>query len=76
MKKVDDDKATITIQFSREEAAAVRSAVNYISSLFEYLDREALDGWRMTEAEADHIADDFTHLTTGQLVQANPSRGV
>lgn len=76
MKKVCDDKDTITVQFSREEAAAVRAAVNYVSSLFEYLDREALDGWRMTMDEADQIADDFTNLTTGQLAQANPARGV
>jgi hypothetical protein len=64
MKTVAEDKDTITIQFTRAEARNLRSAINYISDLFEYLDREALDGYQMTMEEADQLADEFSNLTT------------
>ena len=64
MKTVAEDKDTITIQFTRTEARNLRSATNYISDLFEYLDREALDGYQMTMEEADRLADEFADLTT------------
>jgi hypothetical protein len=70
MKTVAEDRDTITIQFTREEAANVRAAVNYISALFEYLDREALDLSRMTMEEADQISDAFTDLTTAYFTKA------
>lgn len=76
MKTIAEDKSTITIQFTREEAANVRSAVNYISALFEYLDREALDLSRMTMEEADQISDDFSELTTSYFTKATSSVGI
>lgn len=70
MKTITEDKGTITVQFTREEAANIRSAVNYVSALFEYLDREALDGYQMTIDEAEQLADEFSNLTTGYLTRA------
>lgn len=75
MKTVAEDKATITIQFTRAEAANVVSALDYISSLFEYLDHEALDGRRMTMEEAGQLADEFLDLTTSYLTTGRPAVG-
>lgn len=76
MKTVAEDTYTITIQFTRVEARNLRSAANYVSDLFEYLDREALDGYQMTADEADQLADDLTNLTTGNLTNANVSETI
>lgn len=70
MKTVSEDKDTITIQFTRAEARNLRSAANYVSDLFEYLDREALDGYQMTAEDASQLADDLTDLTTAYLSTA------
>jgi hypothetical protein len=67
MKTVAEDKDTITIQFTREEARNVNSSVNYVSDLFEFLDREALDGYQMTAEEAEQLADELTELTTSYV---------
>lgn len=69
MKTVAEDKDTITIQFTRDEARNLLSAANYVSMLFEYLDREALDGYQMTMEEADQLAEDLTDLTTPHLTK-------
>ncbi|MDQ3694716.1 MAG: hypothetical protein M3464_13980 [Chloroflexota bacterium] len=63
MNLVTEDKQTITIQFTRAEAANIRAAVNCVSSLFAYLDRDALDGWRMTMDDAERISEAFSNLT-------------
>lgn len=67
MKTVAEDNDSITIQFTRQEARNLRSSANYVASLFEFLDREALDGYRMTREEAEQLADDFSRLTTAYL---------
>jgi hypothetical protein len=67
MKTVAEDNDTITIQFTRQEARNLRSTANYVSSLFEHLDREALDGYQMTTEEAEQLADEFSRLTTAYL---------
>lgn len=67
MKTIAEDKETITIQLSRDEARNLRAAVNYVADLFEYLDREALDGYQMTIEDANQLADDFTNLTTAHV---------
>ncbi len=72
MKTIAEDKETITIRFTRDEAANVRAAINYVSSLFEFLDREALDGWRMTIDEAEQMSDEFFALTTNYFIRAQP----
>lgn len=69
MRTVAKDKDTITIQFTRAEARNLLSAANYVSMLFEYLDREALDGYQMTMEEADQLAEDLTDLTTPTLTK-------
>lgn len=73
MKTVAEDNDTITIRFTREEARNVRSTVNYVSSLFAYLDREALDGYQMTMEEAEQLADEFSRLTTAYLAHLSAS---
>ena len=70
MKTIAEDQDTITIQFSRDEAANIRAAVNYVSTLFEYIDREALDLSRMTMNEADQLSDEFSELTTAYFTRA------
>lgn len=67
MKTVAEDNDSITIQFTRQEARNLRSSANYVASLFEFLDREALDGYLMTREEAEQLADDFSRLTTAYL---------
>lgn len=67
MRIVDEDRVTITIQFTREEATHLRAALNYVASLFDYLDREALDGWRMTSEDAERLVDDVTNLTASSM---------
>lgn len=67
MQTVAEDNDSITIQFTRQEARNLRSSANYVASLFEFLDREALDGYRMTREEAEQLADDFSRLTTAYL---------
>lgn len=76
MKTIAEDRDTITIQFTRDEAANIRAAVNYLSALFEYIDREALDLSRMTMDEADQLSDDFSDLTTAYFVKAESATAV
>ena len=76
MKTIAEDRETITIQFTRDEAANVRAAVNYISALFEYIDREALDLSRMTMEEADQMSDAFSDLTTAYSKRAKSGAAV
>jgi hypothetical protein len=73
MKTVAEDDDTITIRFTRREARNLRSTANYVSSLFEFLDREALDGYQMTEEEAEQLADEFSRLTTAYLEHLSAS---
>lgn len=67
MKTVAEDNDSITIQFTRQEARNLRSSANYVASLFDFLDREALDGYHMTREEAEQLADDLSRLTTAYL---------
>lgn len=67
MKTIAEDNDTITIQLTRPEARNLRSTANYVSSLFAYLDREALDAYQMTGEEAEQLADDLSRLTTAYL---------
>ena len=71
METVAEDKDTITIQLTRAEARNLLSAASYVADLFEDLDREALDGYQMTEDEASQLADDLTDLTTRNVAHAN-----
>lgn len=71
MKTVAEDKDTITIQFTRAEAGNLLSAACYVADLFEYLDREALDGYQMPADEASQLADDLTDLATRHVAHAN-----
>lgn len=70
MTMLAEDKDTITIRFMREEARNLSSSANYISSLFEYLDREALDGYQMTAEEAEQLAEELTNFTTAYVTDA------
>jgi hypothetical protein len=70
MKTVAEDKETITIQFTRAEVRNQLSTASYVSELFEYLDREALDGYQMTMEEADRLAEELTNLTTTHLAKS------
>ena len=70
MKTLAEDKETITIRFTREEVWNLSSSANYISSLFEYLDREALDGYQKTAEEAEQLAAELTNLTTAYVTKA------
>ena len=70
MKAVAEDKDSITIQFTRAEARNLLSTASYVSELFEYLDREALDGYQMTMEEADELAEELTNLTIAHLAKS------
>lgn len=67
MELVAYDDETITVRFTKPEFCNLKAATGYVSSLYEYLDREALDGYRMTMEEADKLADDLSNLTTPGL---------
>jgi hypothetical protein len=67
MELVAYDDETVTVRFTKPEFQNLKAATGYVSSLFEYLDREALDGYRMTEKEADDLAYGLAYLSTPGL---------
>lgn len=75
MRTVAEDQETITIQFTHEEARHLRSTANYVSSLFEFLDREALDLSRMSVEDAEQLAIGLSELTTASIDKTVAARG-
>lgn len=76
MKTIAEDQDSITIQFTRDEVANIRAAVNYVSALFEYIDREALDLSRMSMDEATQLSDEFSELTTAYFTRTRSGTAV